>query len=92
MNRTVARIFGASALMVTMIASAQAQSPAVPSATQTTEAPVPLANPAGTAQQSAPLFTIAGVPVRVWAPIEPSYDPNMNRTAAQGPMWEAGTP
>jgi hypothetical protein len=92
MKKTITGIMGASALMVATIVSAQAQGPAVPNTSQTTAAPVPAQNPQGTVQQSVPLFTIAGVPVRVWAPIEPSYDPNMNRTAAEGPMWDAGGP
>jgi hypothetical protein len=36
------------------------------------------------------LFWIGDLPVRLWAPVEPSYDPAANRSAADNPSW--GTP
>ncbi len=36
------------------------------------------------------LFWIGDLPVRMWAPVEPEYDPAANRTAADNPSW--GTP
>ena len=36
------------------------------------------------------LFWIGNLPVRLWAPVQPSYDPMANRNGAANPSW--GTP
>jgi hypothetical protein len=86
----------ASALMVAT-ASAQLKKPAadppprpVPAESQTVTAqPVPT-NPDATVTQPHALFNIGNVPVDVWAPVEPPYDANMNRTQASNPVFEQG--
>ena len=83
------------ALVVTTAASAQVKQPAadppprpVASESQTVTAqPVPT-NPDATVTQPRPLFNIGKVPVVVWAPVEPPYDANMNRTQAANPVWD----
>lgn len=35
------------------------------------------------------LFWIGNLPVRLWAPVEPSYDANANRAAAVTMVWAA---
>ena len=57
--------------------------------TQTTQAPFyyPTTQPPPAPE---PLFNIGGIPVDVWAPVEPSYDARINRNLASDPQWEAG--
>jgi hypothetical protein len=40
--------------------------------------------------QSPPLFTIGGVGVRVWAPMEPHYNGEANRDPAAESLWGPG--
>jgi hypothetical protein len=85
------------ALVVATAASAQVKKPAadppprpVPAESQTVTAqPVPT-NPDATVNQPRPLFNIGNLPVDVWAPVEPPYDANMNRSQAANPVWEEG--
>ena len=68
--------------------SAWAQSPQVPDSSQVTTAPgLPGVSQNGL-PQSRPLFTIGKLEVHIWAPMEPYYDANMNRTAAENPIWD----
>jgi hypothetical protein len=39
------------------------------------------------APQPRPLFTISGVPVRLWAPVPPPYSTAANRNFAADPFW-----
>jgi hypothetical protein len=87
----------ASALMVAMAASAQVKQPAadppprpVPVESQTVTAPPVPTNPDATVTQPRALFKLGNVPVDVWAPVEPPYDANMNRSQAANPVWEEG--
>jgi hypothetical protein len=73
----------AASLMLGTVAAAQAQSPQLPSASQETRAPSLQNDP----QNAHPLFTIGHLEVHVWAPVEPHYDANMNRTLAGDPPW-----
>jgi hypothetical protein len=36
------------------------------------------------------LFTIGGIPAYVYAPVEPPYSSEMNRSLAADPIWEPG--
>ena len=38
-------------------------------------------------RQSRPLFKIGGLPVRVYAPVEPPYNAAANRNLAADPLW-----
>jgi hypothetical protein len=40
--------------------------------------------------QSRPLFTVGGLDVRVWAPVEPHYNGDANRDPAAESLWRAG--
>lgn len=87
--------FAALTLTVAALASAHAQSPSVPEqnqqsagASQMLQAPFTPTTPDARAAQSRPLFMIGNLPVVVWAPVEPPYNGNMNRSAASDPMFD----
>jgi hypothetical protein len=40
--------------------------------------------------RSRPLFTLGGLDVRVWAPVEPHYNGDANRDPAAESLWGAG--
>jgi hypothetical protein len=87
MNTISAVVLGASALLVATVASGRAQNSEVPSMSQTAKIQ---SAPAGTERnmpQLTPLFMIGGVPVYLWAPLEPPYDAHANAT---DPLWETG--
>jgi hypothetical protein len=42
------------------------------------------------APRTSPLFTIGGVEVRVWAPVEPPYNAEANGNLAARDIWSAG--
>ena len=92
MRKVAILVFSVSALTVGAVPMAHAQSAAVPGTTETTQASTIPSGPGQGTQQSAPLFMIGRMPVQVWAPVESPYNANMNRTAADNPMWEAGAP
>ena len=92
MRKAAILVFSASALMIGMVAAAQAQETAVPGTSQTTQAPSAPATPEGGAPPPAPLLMIGKMPVQVWAPVESPYNANINRTAAESPMWESDAP
>lgn len=89
MNRIGAVMLGASALMVATVASGRAESSAVTSASEATTSRLA---PTGGIPEKTPLFTIGGVGVYLWAPVEPPYNANSNRNGAADPLWEAGMP
>ena len=41
-------------------------------------------------QQPRRLFTIGGLPVNIYTPVEPPYSPAMNRNLAADPLWAPG--
>jgi hypothetical protein len=93
MNKVVASISVASALLGVTSVSAQAQ-PAVPTpppqspaAGQTAQAPYTSTNPDQSAAESRPLFYIGKMPVAVWAPVEPPYSSKANGTVAANWPW-----
>jgi hypothetical protein len=83
-------VVGASALILATAGPAGAQN----SASDQSE-PAPMESAQGTVEDNAPdsqpLFTIGGVGVHVWAPVESPYDSRANGSLAGGPMWEGGT-
>jgi hypothetical protein len=82
-------VVGASALFLATAGSAGAQSSEL---NQSEPAPIESAEGAveGNAPGSQPLFTIGGLGVHVWAPVESPYDSRANSSLAGGPMWEGG--
>jgi len=92
MKTTGAAVLGVSALMVATAVCARAQSPPTPSISHAVTGSSVAPGIEGSAPQSRPLFTIAGVGVSVWAPVEPIYDGNANRNLAADPLWEAVPP
>jgi hypothetical protein len=86
MNPIGAIILSATTLMVATVA-ARAQSPQDQSANQVIQAPFFLPDSQPNEPASHPLFTIAGIPAYVWAPVEPHYDANNDRNLAADPFW-----
>jgi hypothetical protein len=95
MSKARAVMIGVLPMLVATAAFAQSQ---VPPAQGTVRAPEAL--PAPTAPEVAPppaIGSVGGVPVRVWAPVPPPYDPMANRNGAAdpiplGPDWWAVMP
>jgi hypothetical protein len=90
MNTISAAILGASALMVATVAPGRAQNSEVPSMSQTTRVQSAPAGTGRTVPQLTPLFTIGGVPVYLWAPVEPPYNTHAGQDLATDPLWMAG--
>ncbi len=91
MNRMGAVVLGASGLMAATIDAGWSRGAAVPNASQATPTQSVPAVTESIAPQSTPLFTLRGMTVYLWAPVEPTYDANMNRNSAANPLWESGT-
>jgi hypothetical protein len=75
--------------------AAYAQSPSRPdqSGSAVTQAPYYYPTPPLQGEsQRRPLFTFGGVNVDVWAPVEPPYDPHIDRSAAADPFWGGDAP
>ena len=74
------------ALAMALATAAEAQPPAVTGTERT--APM-LPNQASPEVSRSPpaLFRIGPLPVRMWAPVEPSYDATANRAPAENPWW-----
>jgi hypothetical protein len=87
MNMIRLAALGATVLMAATSVSALAQSPQVPNTSGTTEAPVPTAPQQGE-RQSRPLFTVGGLEVHMWAPVQAYYNSNINRPLAEVPIWD----
>ena len=80
-------VLGMAALVAATAASAQAQIPEGPDTGQMARAPALPPAPRDGKPQSRALFTIGGVEVHLWAPVEPPYDPDLNRNLAADPLW-----
>jgi hypothetical protein len=63
---------------------------AAPAIRQTFEQQADTSSSLTAAPQMRHWLTIGNVGVGIWAPVEPAYDPNANRTLAGNPLWEAG--
>jgi hypothetical protein len=86
MNRSGVLIAGVLPLL--MATAAYADTPA-DQVTGTLQAPVTLPAPVAPENtQQPPLWTLGGVPVRIWAPVAPPYDAAANRTGAADPLWD----
>ena len=74
------------ALAMGLATAAAAQPPAVSETERT--APM-LPNEASPQVSKSPpvLFSIGPVPVRMWAPVQSSYDASANRAPAENPWW-----
>jgi hypothetical protein len=83
-------VVGASVLMLAAAGSAGAQN-----SEWNQSQPAPIESAQGTVEDNAPegqpLFTIGGLGVHVWAPVESPYDSRANGSLAGGPMGEGGT-
>jgi hypothetical protein len=90
MNRVLAVAFGG--LVMLVAAAAYGQEPNSPAADPGYVFGIgPGAG--GSAQDelpSPPLFTIGGLDVRMWAPVEPHYNGAANRDPAAEPFWNGG--
>jgi hypothetical protein len=84
--------FGTVVAMAASTAYAQGTSATLSSTTHATQAPYffsPGVEQSGR-QSSAPLFTIGGFGVHVWAPVEQPYNTDADRNVAADPIWAAG--
>jgi hypothetical protein len=84
MNRCVAVVFGVVAVAGAATANGQEQYPQAPGVGQATE---PGLVPGQDDRQSLRLFTLDGLDVQVWAPLEPHYDAEANRNLAGQIIW-----
>ena len=92
MKTTGAAALGISALLVATCVCARAQSPQTQSISHAVTGSPDASGTVEGLPQSHTLFTIAGLGVSVWAPVEPVYNGNANRNLAADPMWEAVPP
>lgn len=92
MSRT-ASLLGVVVLLTTASAVAQpapaggSRSVPAPSSGQTLTAPYTRAPEPPRPPQRRPLFTIFNMPVVVWAPVQPPYDPRSKLEPAANPYW-----
>ena len=90
MNRIIAVAFGGLAVVAASTAHGQERSSLTPDAGYVFGVG-PAADGSGRDEpRSPPLFTLGGVDVRVWAPVEPHYSGDANRDPAAEPLWGAG--
>jgi hypothetical protein len=96
MNRCVAVVFGVVVVAGLPTANGQEPIPQPPSVGQVT-APGQTGFVSTTGfvsgrddRQSRPLFTLGGLGVRVWAPLERHYNVEANRNLAGQSIWDAG--
>ena len=88
MNMIRAAVLGVTVLMAATAVPALAQSPQLPNTSGMTQAPGIAGAPQQSERQSRPLFTIGGLEVHMWAPVEPYYNANINRPLAEVPLWD----
>jgi hypothetical protein len=84
MNRCVAVVFGVVVVAGASTANGQEQYPQPPGVGQVTE---PGSVPGQDDRQSRVLFTLDGLDVHVWAPLEPHYNAEANRNLAGQSIW-----
>jgi hypothetical protein len=85
MTKVGAMLLGALPLLLATAAYAQGPAPQAGGTVQTPAlVPGEVAPPNNGPQ---PLFSIGNVPVSVWAPTEPTYNTQANRSAADNPLW-----
>jgi hypothetical protein len=86
MNRRVAVVFGVVVVAGPATANGQEQFSQPPGADQVT---APGFVSGRDDQQSRRLFTLDGLDVHVWAPLEPHYSAEANRNLAEQTIWDA---
>ena len=89
MNRTIAVAFGGFAVIAASAAYGQERSSPAIDASQVFGAR-PSADGSTRDEPRSPLFTIGGLDVRVWTPVEPHYNGEANRDPAAESLWGAG--
>ena len=87
MNRCIAVVFGVVAVAGAATANGQELYPQPPGVGQVT---APGSVSGRDDRQSRRLFTLDGLDVRVWAPLEPHYNAESNRNLAGQTIWGAG--
>jgi hypothetical protein len=90
MNTTGALMLGIFVAVGATTASGQEQYPMKADTNQQIGASTAEVAPEPSDQQSRPLFTIGGLPVRAWAPVESHYNAAANRNLAADPLWGPG--
>jgi hypothetical protein len=90
MNRCVAVVFGVVLVARATTASGQEQNPQLPGIGQVTAPGLTGIVSGRDDRQSRPLFTLGGLGVRVWAPLEPHYNAEANRNLAGESIGGAG--
>ena len=70
-----------------VLATAAAAQPPTVSGTERTEPMLPNEAPSQVSKSPPALFSIGPLPVRMWAPVQPSYDATANRAPAENPWW-----
>lgn len=65
---------------------AQRQVPETGGVVRRPEVPPPLVGP--TVKPPPAVFSIGGMPVRVWTPVPPPYDVTADRNGAANPLWD----
>ncbi len=83
-NRCVVVVFGLVVVAGARSANGQEQYPQPPGVGQVTE---PGSVPGQDDRQSRVLFTLDGLDVHVWAPLEPHYNAEANRNLAGQSIW-----
>ena len=81
-------VLGASVMMLATVAHVRAQNPDW-DVNQTRQTNSVEGSLEGSVPQSQPLFTIGGVGVHVWAPVESPYDSHANTNLATGSLFGA---
>jgi hypothetical protein len=89
MNRTIAVAFGGFAVLAASTAYGQERSSPIIEAGHVFGA-APSADDFARGEPRSSLFTIGGLNVRVWAPVEPHYNGEANRDPAAESLWSAG--
>lgn len=74
------------ALAMVLAGAAAAQPPSV-SGTERTAPMLPNQAHPQAGRPPRVLFSIGPLPVRMWAPVQPSYDASANRAPAENPWW-----
>ena len=81
MHRAGAFIVGVLPLLIATAAYAD-----TPQIGGTVQGPFVLPDQISPATNPEPLWTIDGLPVRIWAPVPPPYDASMDRNGAANPL------
>jgi hypothetical protein len=89
MNPIMAVAFGGLAVLAASNASGQERGSPIPDTGQAYGIGSAADGAARDEPRSRPLFTVGGLDVRVWAPVEPHYNGDANRDPAAESLWRA---